>query len=167
MNTTNKQLYEAIFHRKSIRKYDMTPLPELTIADLKKFAGEVTPLDKNIKYEFSFLSTNDVKNPLALNAPHYICLYSENKDNYLMNAGFILQQIDLYLSANDIGSCWYGVAKPSKYITEFKNGLEFVIMLGFGKSNEPLHRKDASEFNRKNMSSIILNLHLFEFINYK
>ena|GEM_PF-3748051 len=31
-----------------------------------------------------------------------------------MNAGFLLQQIDLYLSDSNLASCWLGMAKPSK-----------------------------------------------------
>ena len=151
---TNNQLYEAIFCRKSIRKYDMTLLPAATLAELQRFASNVKPLDEKIKYEFSYLVTDNVKNLLPLKAPHYICLYSEKKGNYLMNAGFLLQQINLYLSANNLGSCWLGLAKPSKQVAELKNGLEFVIMLAFGNSNEPVHRTNSSEFNRNSLSSI-------------
>jgi nitroreductase len=71
-----------------------------------------------------------------------------------MNAGFILQQIDLYLSANDLGSRWLGMAKPSKQVPELKNGLEFVIMIAFGKALVPVHRTSISEFKRKSISSI-------------
>jgi hypothetical protein len=37
-----------------------------------------------------------------------------------------------------------------------KNGLEFVIMIAFGNAiaNEPIHRTNNSEFNRKSMSAI-------------
>ena len=151
---TNKQLYEAIFQRKSIRKFDMASLSPQTITEMQSFTSEIKPLDKDIKYELSYLCTNDVKNLLPIKAPHYICLYSEKKSNYLMNVGFILQQIDLYLSANDLGSCWLGMAKPSKQVAETKNGLEFVILLAFGNSNEPVHRTNIFEFKRNIMSSI-------------
>jgi nitroreductase len=150
----NEQLYKAIFHRKSIRKYDMTPLPATTIAEIQDFANSVEPLDDKVKYEFSYLSTADVKNILPIKAPHYICLYSEKQGNYLMNAGFVLQQIDLYLSANNLASCWLGMAKPSKEVPELKNGMEFVIMIAFGNSNEQIHREDTSTFNRHKLSEI-------------
>jgi nitroreductase len=151
---TNEQLYETIFQRKSIRKYDMAPLPAETVTALQNFTETVKPLDETIKIEYSYLGTNDVKNLLPIKAPHYICFYSEKKGNYLMNAGFILQQIDLYLSANNLGSCWLGMAKPSKQVPEMKNGLEFVIMVAFGNANEPVHRDSVSEFKRKSMSAI-------------
>jgi len=151
---TNKQLYEAIFTRKSVRKYDMAPLPTETLAALQNFTRTVKPLDESIKIEYSYLGTNDVKNLLPIKAPHYICFYSEKKGNYLMNAGFLLQQMDLYLSASGLGSCWLGMAKPSRQVPEMKNGLEFVIMVAFGNANEPVHRDSISGFNRKSMTAI-------------
>ena len=151
---TNEQLYQGIFRRKSVRKYNMEPLPAETVMDLQQFATQAKPLDETIRVEFEYLATDDVKKLMAIKAPHYICIYSEKKGNYLMNAGFLLQQIDLYLSANGLGSCWLGVAKPSKQVPAMKNGLEFVIMLAFGAANEPVHRTSPDEFNRKSLSTI-------------
>ena len=93
------ELYQSIFMRKSIREYDVTPLPETTLNKLKEFTGQVRRLDENIRYAFVFIGPDDVINRQPVKAPHYICFYSEKKDNYLINAGFILQQIDLYFSA--------------------------------------------------------------------
>ena len=151
---TNSQLYNAIFRRRSIRKYDMSPLPADTIEKLQEFASVTKPLDENIRYEFAYLGSTDVKNLLPIKAPHYICLYSEKKGNYLMNAGFLLQQVDLYLSDNNLASCWLGMAKPAKGVPMLMNGLEFVIMLSFGNTTEPIHRVNTSEFKRKNLPEI-------------
>jgi nitroreductase len=151
---TNEQLYKTIFTRKSIRKYDMAPLPAQTIEELQDFTTMVKPLDESIKIEYVYLGTSDVKNLLPIKAPHYICFYSEKKDKYLMNAGFMLQQIDLFLSANGLGSCWLGMARPSKQVPETRNGLEFVIMIAFGNGIDPVRRTSVSEFNRKSLSSV-------------
>lgn len=151
---TNSQLYEAIFKRKSIRKYEMTSLSEGILKSIREYGDSIKPLDESIKYDLTYLGANDVKNILPVKAPHYICLYSQTKGNYLMNAGFLLQQIDLYLSASNIASCWLGMAKPSKGVSLISNGMEFIIMLAFGNTIEPIHRSDVSEFKRKSMSDI-------------
>jgi len=153
----DQQLYQNIYKRKSVRKYDMTLLPEAELNAVKAFAENAVPLIDDIKYEFTYLSAGDVKNLLPIKAPHYICLYSETKPNYLMNAGYLLQQIDLYLSHQSLGSCWLGMAKPNKQIALQRNGLEFVIMLAFGTPNEPVHREQPDDFKRKlahEMSSV-------------
>lgn len=149
-----EQLFETIFIRKSCRKYDMTPLDSNILEEVKEHAAQVQPLVQNVRYELSYLGTQDVKNILPIKAPHYICIYSEKKDNYLMNAGYVLQQIDLYLSANNMGSCWLGMAKPTKEIPRVKDGLEFVIMLAFGNATEKVHRESVKEFRRKSFSEI-------------
>lgn len=51
----NEVLYKTIFERKSIRKYDMTPLPESTLAALMEFTDSVRKLDDSIKYEVVIL----------------------------------------------------------------------------------------------------------------
>lgn len=148
------ELYNAIFKRKSVRKYDLTPLSDEKMNRVQEYARGIKPLDESIHYEISYLETDKVKSIMPIKAPHYICLYSEKKDKYLLNAGFLLQQIDLFLSANDLGSCWLGMAKPSKDVPELKNGMEFIVMIAFGNATEPVHRQNISEFKRNSISDI-------------
>jgi hypothetical protein len=90
-------------------------------------------------------------------APHYIVVFSEPKDDYLVNAGYMLQQMDLFLSGNDIGSCWQGSPRPNEDVLK-SSDLEFVIVMSFGnpKKSKPeeLHRSGASDFKRKSLSEI-------------
>lgn len=150
----NEELYKTIFTRKSIRKYDMTSLTDEKLIEIKNFADTVKKLLPSIKCEFSFLTDDKVRNMLPIKAPHYISIYSEKKEGYLLNAGFMLQQVDLFLSSVNLGSCWLGMAKPSKEVPTSKNGLDFVIMIAFGNTQEKLHRADKSEFKRKSISEI-------------
>lgn len=149
-----EELFNIIYKRKSVRMYDMAPLPKEKLNEIKSFADQVTSILPGIKFMFSYLAQEDVKGMFSIKAPHYLCLYSVKKAGYLLNAGFVLQQMDLYLSFNAIGSCWLGMAKPTKGVPEQANGMEFVIMLAFGNAQESVHRKDSSEFKRKKLSEI-------------
>jgi nitroreductase len=149
----NKNLYETIFKRKSIRQYDLTPLDGQTLADIMAHTSALKPLRDDIKIEMKLVSQKDVKGLFLAKAPHYLAVFSESKDGYLTNAGFMLQQMDLFLSANGIGSCWQGVAKPTKEILS-RSKLEFVILMAFGKPKERLHRESVSEFKRKPLGEI-------------
>jgi len=71
-----------------------------------------------------------------------------------MNAVFLLQQVDLYLSAKNLASCWLGMAKLAKGVPTLMNGLEFVIMLAFGNTTEPIHRANTFDFKRHDLSAI-------------
>jgi nitroreductase len=144
----NTNLYETIFKRKSIRQYDLTPLDGHALAEIMAHMTALKPMDDNIRIEMKLLSQKNVKGLLLAKAPHYLAVFSEAKDGYLTNAGFMLQQMDLFLSANSIGSCWQGMPKPTKEILN-SSKLEFVILLAFGKPKERLHRESVSEFQRK------------------
>lgn len=148
------ELYEIIEKRKSVRKFDMNSLDSVLLQQIKQFAEEVTPLIPDIRVKFNVYSHEEVKSLLAIKAPHYVGIYSENKDNFLLNAGYMLQQMDLYLSANNLGSCWLGMAKPSVALPEAVDGLDFVIMLAFGNPKEEVHRSSKVEFKRKSLEEI-------------
>jgi len=149
----NTDLYETIFKRKSIREYDLAPLDGHALAEIMARTSALKPLYDGIKVEMKLVSQKDVKGLLRAKAPHYLVVFSETKDGYLTNAGFMLQQMDLFFSANGIGSCWQGMPKPTKEISN-SSKLEFVILLAFGKPKERLHRESVSEFKRKPLGEI-------------
>jgi nitroreductase len=149
----NSGYYEAIFKRKSVRKFDLMPLDEGLLQEIAVYTDTIQPMIEGIKVKFKLLPGSMVKNLFPVKAPHYIVIFSENKDGYLTNAGFMMQQLDLYLSKSGIGSCWMGMAKPVREILEASK-LEFVTALLFGKAKVPLHRQSISEFKRKPMDSI-------------
>ena len=146
-------LYQTIFKRKSIRKYDSAPLDEKTMERVRSEVAALKPMIPEIKTEFRYLGTEDVKGMFKAEAPHYLAIYSEEKPGFAANAGFLLEQMDLFCSAMGIGCCWLGGSKPNKKAAPV-DGLEYVIMLAFGKPTEELQRKSAAEFKRKPLAEI-------------
>jgi hypothetical protein len=80
-----------------------------------------------------------------------LLFYSEKKPGYLLNAGYMLEQMDLYLAVRDMGACWYGLAKPKR---SKPAGLEYVIMLVFGQSAPEDFRRNTAEFKRMSTKEI-------------
>lgn len=144
-------LYEAIFQRKSIRKYEMKPLEMETLFEIEKQLRTLKSLQENISFEVNIVLEEKMRGLTTFRSPYYLCFYSEKKDGYLENAGYILQQMDLYFSSIGIGSCWLGMAKPPKEMMKTERGLNFVIMLAFGAASEPLYRQSPDEFKRKSL----------------
>ena len=148
-----KDLYSTIFQRKSIRRYNLDPLDEDTLKEIRDHLQTLTPLHKDIKIEFKILSPNVVQRRMMRKAPHYIAVFSEVKEIYLSNVGFILQQMDLFFSANGLGSCWQGIPTLKKEgLTSSR--LKFIILMAFGKPQETLHRTKTSQFKRKSLEEI-------------
>lgn len=143
-------LKEIIYKRKSTRKYDMTLLEDNILEDIRRHLSEIKSLYDDIKIEFEIIKGDNVKGMFAVKAPHYLMISSEVKDSCFTNAGFMLQQMDLYLQSIGLGSCWLGSAKPP---VKPKHPLEFVIMLAFGKPQGNPYRS-LSEFKRKPLNEI-------------
>jgi nitroreductase len=139
---------EIIRKRKSIRKYSRKPLDASVLAAVREQAETITPLNPNIRYSIGF--SEKTKGIFGINAPHYLVFHSEDTPWAFENIGFIGQQMDLFFSANGIGSCWLGMAKP---VDGDSGGLSFIISMAFGTPDEPLHR-NLAEFKRKAIAEI-------------
>ncbi|HMK53457.1 MAG TPA: nitroreductase family protein [Methanobacteriaceae archaeon] len=147
------KLYETIFKRKSIRKYDLNSLDEDTLIEIQTHLQTLEPLHNDIKVEFKIISPELVKRRMMRKAPHYLAVFSQVKEGYLTNVGFMLQQMDLFLSAKGFGTCWQGIPTLKKEGLE-SSSLKFVILMPFGKPSEPLHRTSISQFKRKPLAEI-------------
>lgn len=62
-----------------------------------------------------------------------------------MNAGFIGEQLDLWLVEHNIGSLWFGIGKPDE---PTYNGLYYVIMIAVHKVNDEAKYRTESPANK-------------------
>ncbi|MCL1974925.1 MAG: nitroreductase [Firmicutes bacterium] len=142
-------MYEIIQKRKSIRKYDLTPVDTAILEKVQAQIDKVKPLYPDIKYSVEIV--NKIKGVFNnVRAPHYLIFGSEEKEGSLENIGFIGQQLNLYFAESGLGCCWLGGAKSQGLEA---SALPYVICMAFGKPAEPLHRI-LSEFKRKPLQEI-------------
>ena len=146
----NKEYYEAIFKRKSFHIFrDTDVLNEKEIEDLKTFIETVVPLHPEIRTKIRLVPQSETT--CKRGAQYCILFYSETKDGYLNNIGYIGEQIDLYLAAHDIGSLWFGIGKVDE--KKFED-LDYVIMIAISKMRSDKFRKDMFKSKRKELSEI-------------
>lgn len=136
-------LYETIFARRSVRKYDMTPLDDETLNLIKTFVSETEQLEGQTA-RFEFVTADKVS---GTPAPHYILSYCQPHDKAYANVGYVLEKADLFIQSLGLGSVWLGMAKP------LKPEDDYCILLAFGRSGEPF-RKNETDFNRLPLSEI-------------
>jgi hypothetical protein len=147
----DKSLYDMIFKRKSFhlfRNIGNKHITEEEIKDIEKEFSKLKPLDDSIKVKIKI----EKKKSIIRGQEYCILFYSEKKDNYLQNIGYLGEQLDLYLVSKDIGTLWFGIGK-----TEEKelDGLDFVIMILIAKIDSPdKFRKDMYKSKRKELSEI-------------
>ena len=147
----DKNLYEMIFKRKSFHLFRNIGSEHITseeLSDIEKEFSQLKPLIEDIKVKIKI-----VKKESILRGQEYcILFYSEKKDNYLQNIGYLGEQLDLYLVSKNIGTLWFGIGKPDE---KELNGLDFVIMIAIAKvDSEAKFRKDMYKSKRKELSEI-------------
>ena len=147
------RLYDTIFIRKSVRKYEQTALDSATLDSIQQKTSTLTSPAPASPVVFRILTKQQVKGMNPVKAPHYLAVYAPEGLEARVNAGFMLQQMDLWLSAKGFGCCWLGMPNPALEVKQ-ADGLPFVIMLGFGRPAQELHRKSVSEFKRKPLAEI-------------
>ena len=146
------ELREMIYARRSVRKYQDQPLEERELRELRYAFGRCKPLYPGIRVRWEILEKEQVRLFMPWKAPQLMAIYSEKKEGYLENVGFLFQQMDLYLQSIGLGSCWIGLGKP-RYQNE-EDGMEFVILLGFGKPQGTPLRIGSADFKRKTPAQI-------------
>jgi nitroreductase len=151
----DNEFYSTIFKRKSIRNFNLNSLDENELSEISNYLKVLKPMFEDIKTEIKIVEPDNVKRRFMKKAPHYFAIFSEIKEGYLTNIGFMLQQMDLFLSRNGIASCWQGIPSPKKELLNSSN-LKFIIFMAFGKPQDPetMHRANIGEFKRKQLKEI-------------
>lgn len=149
----NELLYQMIFKRKSFHLFRNIGEEKITESELE----DITEKYKDFDALYSDIKTHirivPAKETTCKRGQEYcILLYSEKKDNYLQNIGYLGQQLDLYLVSRNIGTLWFGIGKVQEDSYE---GLDFVIMIAIAKiDDEKKFRKDMFKSKRKSIDEI-------------
>lgn len=142
--------YKQIFKRKSFHFFkERENISDNEIKELNEFITNVKRLDNDIKTKIIIVKEQETT--CRRGGQYCILFYSEKKNEYLRNIGYIGEQIDLYLTSQNIGALWYGIGKPQNMQVE---GLDFVIMISIAKMPEDKFRKDMFKSKRKPLNEI-------------
>ncbi len=157
-------LYEPIPQRKSTRSYLEEALGP-TI--LKKIEGKIEKINLlNDRSLYVIIKDGNavvenikgiIGNYGKIKAPHYIVLCSREDEESLLNLGFVGERLVLFLTREEIGSCWIGKFGNKRKI---KNKIEidskFIpqALIAFGNTaDDPLRKKTPK---RKELSDLII-----------
>lgn len=139
-------LYEAIFVRKSVRNYMFEPLHELMLDNLLKYYTELQSLFGQIETEIVILDNcrgqQKKINMFGVKAPYYMALYSESAEKCSMNAGYLMQQMVLYMCSLGLGTC-YCAGVGLKKVQKERDGKRLIALVAFGKSKGSHVRKQT------------------------
>ena len=140
-------LYETIYTRRQVRKFNMTPLESQVLENILTCVSEADQIAGQ-SARFEIASAESVSG--GKSAPHYLLSYCDSNSAAYANVGYVLQKADLYIQSIGLGSGWFAGSKPKI------NNENHCIALAFGNTDTPL-RKDLAEFKRlpiENISSV-------------
>ncbi len=142
-------LHKYIEKRKSIRRYKMDHVSNDVFEKVETFIKTIKPLFPLINVSFKIKEQGELLSLFPVKSPYYVFFYSEKKEHYLLNAGFMMQQLELYFQSIGIGCCYLGAATP--VVKKDKDG--YVIAMAWGLPEETMYRT-KSQFNRLPLSEI-------------
>lgn len=148
----NNELYDMIFKRKSFHLFRNIGKEHITNDELKnieEYFSKLKPLVDDIKVKIKIVKEGAT---CRRGQEYCILFYSEKKENYLQNIGYLGEQLDLYLVSKNIGTLWFGIGKVNE---KQYDGLDYVIMIAIAKvDSAEKFRKDMYKSKRKELQEI-------------
>lgn len=140
-------LYEAISVRRSIREFDKREIEEKLVEKLKRFSEELQPVFLEVPHRIVFHNAKEKmpvkRGKLCVKAPYYISVLSENSKEGQINAGYIMEQMVLFLACRGIATCYQG---NIRFFTDYEEDekLKEWIVVAVGYPVHYLYREENS-----------------------
>lgn len=151
-------LYEAIYVRKSVRNFNMDTLNPQIMDKIRNHYKELNGIFGNISTDYAILDNRKGQQKLlsllGVKAPYYMAFYSEDTTRSLMNMGYLMEQMVLYMCSIGVGTCFLGTNRVKKNLFE-KDGKKLIAIVAFGKS-KGLHIRKQSEARRLSLEELCI-----------
>lgn len=146
--------YQSATKRKSTRQFKEKEVSASVISELKEYFGKCKRLIPEINVEMSVLDMKSAPvltgcagyEDYLIEAPQYILITSEKRENYLENAGFIGEDLILKLTDMGIATCWVTISDAEKMKERLRIASDMVpagfIAMGYEDSVKTIKRLD-------------------------
>lgn len=143
-------MYTNIVRRRSFHIFpnEQEPITQSNLDYIVAFFDQCKPLIPGIKTELRIVPAGSIS--FKTRQQYNLLFYSEKKDGYLENIGYLVQQLDLFLVSMNIGTLWFGLARCDM---KQYHGLDYCILLAISKVAPSRFRNSISDFIRKPIDS--------------
>ena len=151
---------EIISEIKSVRLYKEDEVDVNLLKELKQYYEQGKRLVDDIELEVIRKQRDEVFNQLKdsagynnrmIEAPHYLIVLSEEKDHYLENAGYRVQDIMLKAWSLGVATCWIsfedGEEIKKKLDIKSDKKLVALVALGYEDAHNKVLYENVSEYN--------------------
>lgn len=136
-------VYEAIYSRRSVRRFLTDPVPEEVLGQIRRFIRNISSLDHKSRVEIEMFERGNekLKGLWKVEAPFYLAVYCGGDTASVRNAGYVAEQVVLYLTSRELGTCYPGETKAGM---QEKDGLGRFLVIAFGYADGPAFRDPAT-----------------------
>lgn len=156
----NMEYKDLISRIKSVRDYKKDVISSEIIKKIESYFTKSKRLIKDIETEAVIKNRDEVYDKLKniagynekmIDAPHYLIFLSEEKNHYIENTGYMVQDIMLKAFELGVGSCWITIHDTDiikeKLNIKSEKKLTALIALGFDKNKKKVLYENTSEYN--------------------
>lgn len=175
------ELYDAIFYRKTIKRYSSKIIKKTLLEEIKKLCSNITYLNNDLNIKAHLIERGHLIHFLigkesGVKAPHYILITSNKGEDYLQNVGFAMEKLILELTCLGVGNSWLKCQLKREDVKEFvqldevdseydededmvidESEIEYPVSLlaiGYPDEYESLFRKSKRSYDRKKIKEI-------------
>lgn len=147
------RMLKVIEKRKSVREYKEKQISNEVINELNGILLKRPEIGKEVDFVyledgnkvFDDLNGFAGYNGVMIKAPHYMAILSENKPNYLIEAGYLAEWYSLQMAHRDIGTCWIELSnknEEAKKMLKIDSDKEIIgiLAMGYGKTEHHVSR---------------------------
>lgn len=162
--------FDAIFKRKSVRQYQTEEVDGAKLFELWNLIESAERLYPEIGLEIQMeVEGKHIREIMGgiigsygkIMAPHYLVITSEEKEGYLENVGYTVENLVLGMTAMGINTCWIGGQVKKEHLRDFMDTQEnlkpaMVISFGYAADMEQQFRKSIDRVKRKSVADLII-----------
>ncbi len=145
--------YEAIGKRRSVRKFQMTAIDPRIMKQINCFIQSLAPLHPQAAYRIAVVEAYNTqkhvfKGMFLVQAPYYLVLSAKEHSFAAVNAGYVMEQIVLYLVSKGFATCYLGDAKQKADLDQYRP----MIVVAFGRAAVSAAKKPSA---RKKLTELV------------
>lgn len=143
---------QSALKRKSVRSYSSEKFSDELKLEIAQAIKELTPIYDDAETNFKLCPAALIEGELKgrpVKAPYYILISAKEADGYLENAGFMAEQLVIWLTEKGIGSCYCGMVRP-RNDEDVEGKYCITLALGYPSEKEQF-RSSEEDFKRKDL----------------
>ncbi|MGN0294203.1 MAG: nitroreductase family protein [Lachnospiraceae bacterium] len=147
--------YEAIYIRKSVRRYSRRAVPPVLLKQIKNCAEKLSLLQEDSGCSIRIYNAREahrsIRGAFPVSAPYYMVVFTKKTAFSMIEAGCYAERLVLYMTTKGLGTCYQGGCRLSS--SEIPEGMQQAIIIAFGYAEKSLVRR-TERTNRRPLSKL-------------